>query len=60
MTATEWQRASGVRNGQTFRKLRDELQQRSHVRKEGQRWQYVPNVQNVLNGFGINVHLQCT
>ena len=26
MTATEWQRASGVRNGQTFRKLRDELQ----------------------------------
>ena len=39
MTATEWQRASGVRNGQTFRKLCDQSQQAGRVRKEGQRWQ---------------------
>ena len=39
MTSTEWQRASGVLNGQTFRKLHNELQQAGRVRKEGQRWQ---------------------
>jgi hypothetical protein len=39
MTATAWQKASGIKKGQTFRKLRAELERAGRVRKEGQQWE---------------------
>jgi hypothetical protein len=46
MTSTKWQTATGIRNGPTFRALREKLSKDGRVRKNGGKWERVPNVPN--------------